>query len=187
MRILIVYGTTEGHTAALARFMAERLQAAHIGVSLHDASEDPPSPAGFDAVILAASVHLGRYQAQFLTYARRHHAALNAVPNAFVSVSLSAAGDDPDDWRGLETGVEEFERRTGWTPNMIHHAAGAILFSEYDWFRTLALRMIARRRGEEVSASRDYDYTDYEALGRFVDAFVEGAARTPELSAVSRG
>lgn len=185
MRILIVYGTTEGHTRALARFIEERLQTAHVGVAVHDAAENPPPPTGFDAVILVASVHVGRYQAALVDYARRHHVALHAIPSAFVSVSLSAAGDDAEDWRGLKARVRDLESHTGWTPKRIHHAAGAILFSEYDFFRKLALRMIARRRGQPVNASQDHDYTDYELLGRFVDAVVECAARKPVLRAAA--
>lgn len=182
MRILIVYGTTEGHTRELAQFIAERLTQAHHGVAIHDASETPlPSPDGFHAVIVAASLHLGHYQRSVLHFARQHRDVLNDLPGAFISVSLAAAGDDAADWAGLKTCEREFEQETRWKPRMIHYAAGAIRFSAYDFFRKLALKYIALRRGQHVSTSEDYDYTDYEALGRFVDGFVAEAGAAPAL------
>jgi len=173
MRVLVVYGTTEGHTRKLAGFIGERLKGAHSGVTVADAaSMAPPDPALYDAVIIAASLHVGSYQTSVVHYARHHREALNAMPSAFVSVSLSAAGDDPDDWAGLDACVRTLEAQTGWKPKRIHHAAGAILFSAYDFFRKFAMKQIARARGQKVVTTEDYDYTDYELLGAFVDSFV---------------
>jgi menaquinone-dependent protoporphyrinogen oxidase len=177
MRILIVYGTTDGHTRHLARFMAHRLQGAGNDVALFDAVEEGlPDPKSFDAALIAASLHMGHFQSAVVHFARRHHEALNAMQSAFVCVSLSAAGDDPEDWAGLKQCVDRFEAATLWKPRAIHHAEGAILFTAYDFFRKLAMREIARKRGQPVTTDGDYDYTDYEALGRFVDDFVAGKA-----------
>ena len=175
MRVLIVYGTTEGHTRAIAKFMASRLRFAGHTVTVCDAADGPPpDPADFDAAFLAASLHIGHYQAPLVHYARHWQASLNAMSAAFVSVSLSAAGDDPDDLAGLAKCLESFEAHTGWTPKAVHQAAGAILFSAYDFFRKLAMRAIARDRG--ASTTEDRDYTDYDALGRFAEDFVASAA-----------
>ncbi|MET0375003.1 MAG: hypothetical protein ABW128_12210 [Rhizorhabdus sp.] len=43
-------------------------------------------------------------------------------------------------------------------------AAGAIRYSHYDFFKRLAIKHIARRRGTETVTSRDYDLTDCDAL-----------------------
>jgi menaquinone-dependent protoporphyrinogen oxidase len=181
MRVLVVYGTTEGHTRKLADFMGERLKSAHCGVTVTDAAgAAAPDPALYDAVIVAASVHVARYQTSVVHYARHHREALNSMPSAFVSVSLSAAGDDPDDWAGLDSCVQAFEAQTGWKPKRIHHAAGAILFSAYEFFRKFAMKQIARARGQKVVTTEDYDYTDYELLGAFVDSFVGEVAPAPQ-------
>ena len=53
MRILIVYGTTEGHTRELAQFIAARLTGAHHGVAIHAGSSSrrltcvPAGPQGW--------------------------------------------------------------------------------------------------------------------------------------------
>src|SRR5688572_21988643 len=78
MKILTVYGTTEGHTRNLCHFVADRLREAGHLVTLEEASLDEayPDPAPFDAVVLAASLHIGRYQPTLTRFARAHHEAL---------------------------------------------------------------------------------------------------------------
>jgi menaquinone-dependent protoporphyrinogen oxidase len=78
------------------------------------------------------------------------------MPSAFISVSLSAAGENPDDWEGLETCVARFLHEASWRPKAIHHAAGAIRYSQYDFFKRLAMKFIAARRGQHTVTSRDY-------------------------------
>lgn len=178
MRVLIVYGTTEGHTRELCNYAAARLREQGHRVTTEAAGPDAghPDPAPYDAVLLAASLHVGRYQAPLVAYAQRHHERLNAMPSAFLAVSLSAAGENPDDWAGLDQCLATFKAETGWTPREVHQAAGAIRYSQYDFFKRLALQGIARKRGMKTVRSHDYDLTDYEALGAFVGRFVAAAA-----------
>ena len=61
-RVLILYGTTEGHTRAIAHAIAEPMTRAGIDASVVEAGTLEPQPAGYDGVIVAASVHGGRYQ-----------------------------------------------------------------------------------------------------------------------------
>jgi len=82
--------------------------------------------ARFEAALLIASEHLGRYQASLTKFARANHVALNAIPSAFLSVSLSAAGADSS-YPGLRDCVERLERDMFWRPGVVHHAAGAIM------------------------------------------------------------
>jgi menaquinone-dependent protoporphyrinogen oxidase len=179
MRILILYGTTEGHTRHLSDVVAAGLRADGHDVIVMEAADNAPLPAPqtFDAAFLAASLHVGRYQGALVEFARTHHEALNAMPTAFISVSLSAAGENPDDWEGLEQCVARLLNETGWTPRAIHHAAGAIRYSHYDFFKRLALKFIAARRGQHTVTSRDYDLTDYAALKMFALEFVSRQAK----------
>lgn len=178
MHVLIVYGTTEGHTRDLAHFAADHLRGAGHQATVEEAGPDErrPDPGAYDAAILLASLHVGRYQAPLVAFAHQRHEALNAMQSAFVSVSLAAAGANPHDWEGLEQCLARFKHETGWSPRAVHQAAGAIRYSHYDFFKRLALKFIAAQRGEKTVTSRDYDLTDYEALGRFVLGFVEGGA-----------
>ncbi len=128
MLILVLFSTTEGHTRKLAQFAAARLSGRGHEVLLHDAADpDLPDPAAFDAAFLLASVHLGRYRYSFVEFARESHNALNVIPTAFVSVSLSAAGDNLSDLNGIRT-CDRLEHDTRRRPGAVYHAAGAMRF-----------------------------------------------------------
>jgi menaquinone-dependent protoporphyrinogen oxidase len=174
VHVLIVFASTEDHTRKLAAFVAERLTAQGHEVTLRSAHDVrvEADPELFDRAFLMASLHRGRYQAPLVRYARQHASALRRTPTAFISVSLSAAGDDPADHKGLERCVDRFVNETGWAPRAIHHAAGAFAFSRYGWLTRLPMRRIARRRGLQLEPDKDYDLTDYARLAAFAGDFV---------------
>lgn len=187
MRFLILFSTTEGHTRELCQFAARVLREAGFQATLEEATPATSAKvliAEYDGVLLAGSLHVGRFQPGLVELARFHHDVLAAKPSAFVTVSLSAAGHNPEDWEGLEDCVRRFQHETLWTPDSIHHAAGAIRYSRYDFFKRLALKHIARERGMKTVTSRDYDLTDYDALRQFVLAFAKQtqAMRQPPLA-----
>jgi menaquinone-dependent protoporphyrinogen oxidase len=179
MRVLIVFATTEGHTREICQFAANRLREAGHTVAVEEATPkaEQANVAAYDAVILAGSLHVGRFQAPLVSFAASHRDVLASKPSAFISVSLSAAGEDPHDWEGLDQCLARFQHETGWTPRAIHNAAGAIKYSHYDFFKRLAIKHIAARRGQSTVTTRDYDLTDYEALGRFVTGFVQAGSQ----------
>jgi menaquinone-dependent protoporphyrinogen oxidase len=55
----------------------------------------------------------------------------------------------------------------------IHHAAGALKYTEYDFFRRWMLKRIAKKEGGPVDTSLDHEFTDWDALDAFVRTFVE--------------
>jgi menaquinone-dependent protoporphyrinogen oxidase len=180
MRLLLVYGTTEGQTRKIARFVADHLAQKEHETQLVNALDATPAvdPRDFNAVIIAASVHAGRYQSAVIHFVRDHLAAIDTRPNAFLSVSLAAAGDDDEDVEGLKRCVADFTHDAGWTPHCIHHVAGAFRYTAYDFLKRWAMKYIAYRKGGPTDTSRDYELTDWDDLTRFVDAFAKSLANT---------
>jgi menaquinone-dependent protoporphyrinogen oxidase len=172
MDILIVYGTTEGHTRDLCQYLQDALADDDVSVTVCNASREAADPESYDVCFIAASLHVGSYQPAVIECARLHHEALNAMPAAFLSVSLSAAGENPDDWAGLDQCVDRFLHATSWKPTSVHRVAGAIRYSHYDFFKRLAIKFMAHRRGKETVTSQDYDLTDYDDLRDFAAAFL---------------
>lgn len=187
MNVLIVYATTEGQTRKLVHSIMRTLADDGHSVVAEEAPSDAPypDPAAYDAALVAGSLHIGRYQSNLVRFARARQRELGAMPNAFISVSLAAAGHNPDDWAGLDKCLAAFEHETGWTPGAVHQAAGAIRYSQYDFFKRLMMKHIAAQRGEKTVTSRDYDMTDYEALNRFCRGFVAKAAQARAGSAAA--
>ena len=170
MRILIVYGSTEGQTRKICHFSLQHLSRAGHTVALCPADAvDGLEPSEFEAVILAASVHAGRYQAPLLEFAKAHHDALNEMKSLFLSVSLAAAGDVKEDWEGLTRIVDSFVSETGWTPDRVEQIAGAFRFSDYDFFKYWAMRWIESQKDPAVDPGQDREYTDWPALEKILD------------------
>jgi menaquinone-dependent protoporphyrinogen oxidase len=165
MKILILFASTEGQTAKIARRCLETLaELGHSVALVHARDADGLEVSSFDAALVAGSVHLGQYQAELVTAVSDHAAALGERANLFLSVSLAAAGDDPDDWKGLQDCVDRFSSETGWTPDRTEHIAGAFKFTQYDFFRYWAMRWIESRRDTTRQVGQDREYTDWEAL-----------------------
>ncbi len=175
MRILIAYATTDGQTRKIARFAADHLTDQRTSTELMNvAYAEGLDVARFDSVILAASLHVGGFQTAMITFAKANATALNAKPTLFLSVSLSAAGDDAEDWTGLKVCVETFLSQTGWAPFCIHHVAGAFRFTEYDFFRAWAMRLIAAQKGEVVDPHGNKEYTDWPELAAILTDWQAG-------------
>lgn len=172
MKVLILYGTTEGQTRKIAEFVAKHLRAIGDVVTLIDATGDTTlvDLRQHDAAIVAASLHAGQYQTSVAHFVRANHAWLNKMPSAFISVSLSAAGSDPDDLKGIAECAERFKAETGWTTSEVHQVAGAFRFTEYDFFKRWVLKLIAWEKNVKVEPGKDVELTNWEALAVTVDA-----------------
>lgn len=165
MNILIVYASTEGQTRKIAHFAFRTLTDAGHSVALLPAAEAGAVEASaFDAAILAASVHAGRYQSEMVAFASHGAAALAGLKTLFLSVSLGAAGDDADDWAELQRVVDRFRDETGWHPGEVAHVAGAFRFADYDFFKYWAMRWIEAKKDPSAEPGTDREYTDWPAL-----------------------
>ena len=169
--VLMVYGTRQGHTEVITERIAAYLRAAGHDVDVRNLGDATPrpDPAAYDAVLVGASVHAAGFEREVREWARHYAPALRSRPNAFYSVSLSAAGDDAQSEGDLNTVTEAFVRDTEWEPARIEKFAGALEYSKYNWLvKRIMRRIVRKKRGDEFEdMSRDYDLTDY----RQVDAF----------------
>jgi len=170
-RILIVFGTTDGHTARIASAIGDAVTDAGGVASVFRATTDAPDPGRYDAVIVAASVHRGRFQQPVVDWIRTHASRLNGMPTAFVSVSLGILQKDAAVQADVASIVTRFLDGTGWRPTARLGVAGALLYTYYWWLTRLVMRRIAHKAGGDTDTSRDYVYTDWAALRHFVDGF----------------
>src|SRR5690554_5572978 len=95
-RILIIYGTTHGQTAKIARFLGDEIRARGAEPDVVLAGEGAPGPAGYAGVIVAASLHAGGFQRSVARWVRQHRARLREPHTAFLAVCLGILQrDDP--------------------------------------------------------------------------------------------
>lgn len=172
MRILIVYGTTEGQTRKIARFIEAEIEKAGHSATICDSTEKPENPCNYDAVIIGASMHMEKYQSSIANFIQKHKQVLNKMHTAFYSVSLTAAGDDEESWKELKHITQSFLQHTGWKPAMVEYVAGALLFSEYDFLKKYILRLIAKRAGHPNDGKHDTEFTNWTGLETFTKQFI---------------
>ncbi|HSJ15034.1 MAG TPA: flavodoxin domain-containing protein, partial [Longimicrobiales bacterium] len=160
-RILVVYGTMEGQTRKVAQFAADLIRDAGCDVELL-AVEAVTSVQllDVDAVLLAASIHVGRHKPAVHAFVRAHRALLASTPSAFLSVSLSAANEQHHaDALGY---LNAFLDETGWQPALRDVVGGALRYSEYGVLKRLMMKHIARSHGLSGDTSRDHELTDWD-------------------------
>ena len=178
-RILVFYGTTDGHTRKVASFVADQLRARGADVELVEAGRtDTPDPSRYAGVIVAASIHVSAYQRAVRRWVAAHAATLQSKPTVFLSVCLAVLQPDPRPQRDLAAILERFVARTRWRPTLTTHVAGALPYTRYNWLKRWMMRRIARRAGGGTDTRRDYEYTDWDELSRFVVAFEQLVAGT---------
>jgi menaquinone-dependent protoporphyrinogen oxidase len=187
--VLIVYATRQGYTRKVAVHVATTMLGIGEEVELFDAAELPRS---FDATryagaILLASLHRGRHEREMIEFARAHRVALERIPTAFLSVSLSEVGakdqSAPFDRRAkaaedVKRTLDEFCAQTGLHPSRVWPVAGALMYSHYGAFERLVMRVIAARAGGDTDVSHDHEYTDWKALDRFVGTMAAEIEKT---------
>lgn len=177
MKVLMLYATSQGQTQKIMRHLADRMTGAGHSVELLPAAEaEGLDPLRFDAAILAGSIHAGKYQTAIVDAAKRHAVALSQRPGLFVSVSLTAAGDDPKDRQELARLVDDFMAKTGWRGAEVAHIPGAIRFTEYNFFEYWAMLWISRYKGAEFSGKDDIEFTDWRALNTLADDWIRRIA-----------
>jgi len=178
-RFLIVYGTTEGHTATVAAAMASTLEARGASAFLQNAAAPwTANPADYSAVIVAASVHAGTYQRSVQRWVKAHKAALSQRPTAFVSVCLAVLNRTPKVERDLDATLQRFFDATGWKPGESKIVAGALLYTKYPWWKRWLMRRIVAKAHGDVDTTRDYVYTDWADLDEFVTRLSRQPARS---------
>lgn len=176
-KVLVIYGTTEGHTRKIATFIAELLREQGAYVDLVD-SATPAAEAVqpvYGAVVIAGSLHEHLHQRSLVHFVKENVDWLNAVPTAVVSAGLAAAIPDPESQAQARNNLQYFLDATGLKPTMTKTVGGALLYTKYDWFKRTMMRLIAKQMGKDVDDTRDHEYTDWDDLRSFIDAFARQA------------
>ncbi|MCC7441557.1 MAG: hypothetical protein IT285_07990 [Bdellovibrionales bacterium] len=187
-KVLVVFGTTDGHTGKIAERMAATARARGDTVDLVRAKWVRPEqrPADYDLVVVAASIHAQGYQRAVKSWVRKHAEALSRRPSAFVSVCLGVLEKKPETDRALAGIRERFFSETGWRPGSVHMAAGALLYTRYSFLKKWVMKRIARKAGGGTDTRRDYEYTDWAALEAFTRKLSESLSPLAEDPRISR-
>ncbi len=177
MHVVVVYATVEGQTRKIARNIAGTVQDTGHDVTVFDSADmEDVDLAIADALIVAAPVHAAMYPAALTHWIKSNREAINALPSAFVSVSLAAASAFPEEHREIDDITHAFLNETEWKPAATHQAAGALRYLKYDFFKRLLMRHFAKQEGGPLDTTKDHEFTDWDELSSFVAGFLKKAA-----------
>ncbi|MBZ5661937.1 MAG: protoporphyrinogen oxidase [Acidobacteriia bacterium] len=175
----VFFASKEDHTREIAERIMLDLRKGGFDVDLHDVR----IPLAFDlshycAAVLAASVHQGNHEKEMIRFVRDHRSELERMPTAFISVTLSEAGAERREATPAEhiqfvadvnKMLDTFFKQTEWYPTYVKPVAGALTYSKYNFFIRFIMKRIARKQRADTDTSRDYDYTNWIELDKFVE------------------
>lgn len=172
MSVLIAYGTVEGQTGKIARFIEDLVKTSGEDVRMVNTSDpsDDVDVECFDRVILAGSVHERRHPADFEVFLTANRKALKDRKTMLISVSLSAAFD-----QGLEEAqdyVDELRMRTELDPERELLVAGAVRSRNYGFYETQILRHVVLRGRDFDPSVKEHEFTDWDTLAGEVEDFL---------------
>ncbi len=175
--ILVAYGTTEGHTRKVAEFIAERLRTRGHRVDLVDVATTTALDvtATYQAAFIGGSVHQHKHQSALMHFVKHNLDGLGALPVALFSVSLAAAGEDMDSRLEAQRMANDFVDESGLKPRITRCVAGALKYTQYDYFKRWIMRMISKQQGRSTDTSKDTVYTNWADVEAFVDEFLATA------------
>jgi menaquinone-dependent protoporphyrinogen oxidase len=176
--VLIVFHSSAGQTATIARRIAFRLEEQNVAATVVDA-KNAPAPAGFDVVVLGDSIHEGHHSDALIDYAEKNCAALGSIPLAAFQVSITSAWDDEESAQVAAQMMDDFCRDVGITPDQLGLFAGAFAFSRYRGMQRFLMQHVARESGFDTDLRTDQSFTDWEAVDGFADDVLR-LAGTPE-------
>lgn len=183
-RALVVYATSEGHTALVAERIADVLRRTVDDVDVRLA-EDGPSPVGYDVVVAGGPIHATHHSRHLVHWLETYATELRRVPTALFQVSLTSANDDEEHQRTARDLLAHLEERTGFDPDVVGLFAGALLYTKYGWLKRHVMRAIAKHEGGDTDMSQDHEYTDWEAVESFATDVAALATTTTAATAAA--
>lgn len=176
MIILVGYVSIEGQSRKIAETIAAQIERGGDRAVLFNVVTG--AEFGVDhpqAAILCAPIHGGRYPAPFVDFVRREKDWLKSVPSAFVSVSLFIRSEFEEEREEAMHFPDALMAETGWVPGMVHHAAGALRYTEYDFFKRWMAKRLAEHEGAPTDTRQIHEFTDWAALQAFTGEFLAAA------------
>lgn len=180
MKAAVFFATREGQTAKIASHIGTDLRAHGIDVDVLNVKSSTSSIdwSTYATAFVAASVHAEHHEREMIEFVRRHREQLEQLGAAFVSVTMSEAGAEDRSATAehrqqcaadAQRMIDVFIKETGWTPERCLPVAGALLYTRYNFLIRFVMKRISRKQGGPTDTSRDYEFTDWQGLDRFVD------------------
>jgi menaquinone-dependent protoporphyrinogen oxidase len=181
MRTAVFYATREGQSARVAERIAGELRARMTEADVINVKDvrGHIEWRDYDGAFVVASVHAGHHEKEMIEFVKKSRYELERLHAAFLSLTLSQAGAEQPANTPAERErahadalrmIDDFTKDTGWRPQRALTVAGALTYSKYNCFVKWIMKRIAHKAGFDGPTNRDYEFTNWGAVDRFVDA-----------------
>jgi menaquinone-dependent protoporphyrinogen oxidase len=168
--ILILYSTVDGHTVAICSRIAGRLGSLGHRVTVASLEEAAvPDPAGFNLVVIGASIRYGRHRPSVARFINERANVLAARPGALFSVNVVARKPGKDTASG-NAYVRKLLASIRWKPTLVDVFAGCIDYPRYGPLDRAVIRFIMWITGGPTDPAGRYEFTDWQRVDAFADA-----------------
>ena len=196
MRVAVFFATREGHTRKVAEHIAANLRSHGLDVDLNDvrAPQSCLEWSQYQSAWVAASVHAGQHErkmhpvrpaAPYPTRTAERCARLGITSQAGAEAVTGTAARREASAADVRRMIDMFARKTEWHPAGILPVAGALAYSRYNLLVRFVMKRIARSQGAPTDTSRDYEFTNWETLDRFVDSLARRADEAAQARVVA--
>ena len=165
--ILILYSTTDGHTVEICRRLQQQIAAHGHSVTLASIAAAPqPELAGFDQIVIGASIRYGSHSPLVTQFVKNNRALLESKQNAFFSVNLVARKPEKN---RPETNpyLQKFLRRVRWQPQQMAVFAGKLDYPRYGVLDRAMIRFIMLLTSGPTDPASTTEFTDWERVEAF--------------------
>lgn len=181
MKSLLLYSSYDGQSKAIMTAIAAEMKD-QIEYDLLDIdSVKEINLDNYQSVLIGASIRYGYFNKKVKAFAKRYQQALNQMPTAFFSVTLTARKLEK---RTPETNAytRKFLAATPWKPKDCEVFAGALHYPQYKWFDRVMIQLIMCMTGGETDTSKDIEYTDWQQVKEFAQRFIKLSMVKPAIS-----
>jgi menaquinone-dependent protoporphyrinogen oxidase len=85
---------------------------------------------------------------------------------------MAVASNIPEEHEEAEKISKDFLEQTGWQTSTVWQIAGALRYTQYDYFKKLIMRIIAKKQGGATDTGKDHEYTDWEKTKKTILGFI---------------
>jgi len=181
-RFLVLYSTTDGHTATICRRIQQVIeQDAHDVLIAELESEAMASGTNialnaFDTIIVGASIRYGKHSKLVSEFIHRNADILKNKKSAFFSVNIVARKADKDT---PETNpyMQKFLRQIAWQPKTLAVFAGKLNYPKYRPLDRMMIRLIMKMTGGPTDPTSVIEFTDWAKVEAFARQMSDGHPR----------
>jgi menaquinone-dependent protoporphyrinogen oxidase len=175
LKVLIIYGTNNGQARKVAERMVGMVKGRGHEVELVQGNKTSAdfSPEGFDAAIVGTSIYMDQHQISMRKLVKANSEAFNRIPTAYFCVCLTVKGTKPEDKEQAERYIQKFADYTGLKPVKTAVFAGALKYPDYNFVKRFSAKLLARKLGLDTDTKQYFEYTDWLAVTRFAEEFVD--------------